>query len=126
MAYLIRFSKPFVGDFRRFSRIIKDHPFYDEREWRYVPDTDSLGLPFRLTKKQFNNSIERTEANTKMSSKCKISFEPDDVKYIIIEKEDQISAMITAIERIKSKYSPSIKKKLITRIISKENIIEDF
>lgn len=126
LAYLIRFVKPYIGDFWRSSGTIKNHHFYDEREWRYVPESDLLGLPFKLSKNQFLNSIERTEANTNMSNKCKINFEPDDIKYIIIEKEDQITSMINAIERIKNKYDSTTMKKLTTRIISKQNIIEDF
>ncbi len=125
-AYLIRFVKPYSGDFWRSSGIIKNHNFYDEREWRYVPDTDLLDLPYRLTKKQFLDSIHKTEANSKISNKCKIHFEPDDIKYIIVEKEDHIESMIRAIERIKEKYDPMTKKKLFTRIISKDSIIEDF
>lgn len=125
---LIRFIKPYIGDFWRSNGTIKNYRFYDEREWRYVPDTLSHGddVPFNLTKKDFLDSIQKKLADDKVSDKFKINFEPDDIKYIIIEKESQIPSMIDAIESIKIKYDANTRKKLISRIISQQNIIDDF
>lgn len=122
---LIRFFKPYTGDFWRTGGIIENYRFYDEREWRFVPDTGELDLPYCLSKEEFFDDFKRVQANNDIAERCVISFEPKDVRFIIVEKEEQIPSMIESIEKIKGKFDSKTKKTLITRIISKECVMED-
>jgi len=56
-----------------------------------------------------------------------LSFTADDIKYIIIEDEDQINTMITSIRDIKgSRYDKDTVDKLVSRIITVRQLKEDF
>jgi len=64
--------------------------------------------------------------NTRLSN-CKIVFTPNDIKYIVISKESERSDFIKMIELVKgSDYNPDELKLLNSKIISVENIKEDF
>lgn len=102
--------------------------FYDEREWRYVPeiDTEKDGIKKFIEKADFKDKYYIDPQNEKLKSK-KLSFEPKDIKYIIVNKESEILAMFERVKQIKGdKYKPDDIKKLQTRIISMEHIREDF
>jgi len=62
--------------------------FYDEREWRYVPKLTQNKLIeiSRLSKKDYMNSIFRAQANSRISGHIKLSFEPDDIKCLSVNK----------------------------------------
>jgi hypothetical protein len=100
--------------------------FYDEREWRYVPEIATNDEWFSIiTKKDFLNNEYRNQQTEKLKSQ-KLSFEPNDIKYIIVEKENEIFPMTQRIQAIKSKYSLQDVETLKARIVSMEQIKEDF
>ena len=55
-----------------------------------------------------------------------LEFTPNDINYIIVEKESEILEIMDAIQRIKSRHPYEDVKLLSTRIISMERITEDF
>lgn len=91
--------------------------FYDEREWRYVPkglkenEYIILDRDYNKLNKQLNN--------------YKLTFEPDDISYIIIEKEEERQEFVQDIWERKENYSEEKKLILITKIISSEQILND-
>lgn len=123
-----RFCKPYEGKFWRNGDYLQGVRFYDEREWRYVPDIEpgkATVTPWML-KKQYLDDIIRSEANEVLADNYSLNFQPDDIKYIIVENEDQILSIIQAVERIKGKYDSDTLKRLTSRILTKQQIIEDF
>ena len=68
------------------------------------------------------------EANDKLGMEAtRLSFNAEDVKYIIIEDEDQINIMIKRVREIKrSRYDEDTVDKLASRIITVRQIREDF
>ena len=98
--------------------------FYNEREWRFIPEGTFQKRPlmYGIPKKSFLNKNELE----KFCQKDILKFEPSDIKYIIVEKEGEIIDIIKEIERIKSKYDDDQKKLLCSRVISAEQILEDF
>lgn len=101
--------------------------FYNEREWRYVPDV-KLGaindLPTTLIFKEhfdkfsiFNNFIRVLYP---------LEFKPSDISYIIISKERERTNMVRKIFLLKYPYSDRTKLLLTTKIISVEQIKNDF
>lgn len=123
---LYSYTKPYQGKMWRNGKYTNDRRFYDEREWRYVPDVDRIDLPRFLSKRHFLNKQHRQDANRDLTNNFVLSFTPNDIKYIIIRNENEILPMIRSIEAIKSKYAPEIVKLLTTRIISVDHIDEDF
>lgn len=115
--YLFTFFKPYEGfDFKTNTEKI----FFDEREWRYVPD-DLLDDNYMIP-----DGDERLQIMQKTVEQKKLSFEPKDVSYIIIEKEDERLEIASTIRGIKGKkYSHNDVETLVTKIISSEQILND-
>jgi Putative abortive phage resistance protein AbiGi, antitoxin len=127
---LIRFTKPYQGEFWRKGKYLEETiRFYDEREWRYVPDL-RLGenelLPW-IKKEDFLKDINRSALNTRLGESYSLRFKPDDVRYIIIEKDIDIIDIVEYIEKnLENQYNKKDIKKLISRVLTKEQIEEDF
>lgn len=124
------YCKPYKGkmwkkESGKFDGNIED--FYEEREWRYIPYLRDSTQPIKLGlfEKEFCDKLIKEKEETKLE-KYKLSFEPNDIKYIIVNKETEIPKMIQKIREIKAKYSDDEKDLLITRIISMEHILADF
>ena len=125
---LLFFTKPYKGRLWRDGRYSKRNViFYDEREWRYIPKMDLKKTAIRdfLWKNEFLNEKTLKENHTKLEKK-KLSFQPKDIKYIIVEKEKEIYDMVSKIRSIKNKFPYEEVEILITRIISMEHIRDDF
>jgi hypothetical protein len=127
----IKFVKPYEGKLWRSGKYCEEKiTFYDEREWRFCPNIPMPPVPNQprsfISKKSFMQPDEIREENI-MLEKFKLSFEPKDVKYIIVDKEDEILEMVNKIINIKqTKYTHADLQILTTRIISMEHIFEDF
>lgn len=124
----IYYSKPYKGsnwDKKNKKFKSKNRTLYNEREWRYIPPENSREqVNFIFKEFYLNDSFIVLQKNL-MRNKI-LSFKPNDIKYIIVNKESEIPNIIEAVELIKSKYSPEEIKLLISRIISLEQIVEDF
>jgi hypothetical protein len=120
------FIKPYEGKLWRNGKYTDKIRFYDEREWRFVPKLPEEILPHRLTKAEYSDPKQKNSANEKLRENSVLKFEPSDIKYIIVQKENEIIDIIKEIERIKRKYDDDKKKLLCSRVISSEQILEDF
>ena len=126
LIYLAMHTKPYEGTQRR-DGSTKSIRFYDEREWRFIPDIKRIGdeelhiIPKNYTKEQI-------EEKNSLLKRHPLVFQPCDVKYIIIEKEGERSSMIKKIARIKStkNYGKEEIELLKSKIISVEQIVGDF
>jgi hypothetical protein len=122
---LLFYSKPYRGRFWRAGAWKPDTCFYDEREWRFVPD----GKPFKdirvLVGDAAQNESERAAATALVTTR--LSFSPSDIRYVIVGAESEILPTIEQLERIKGpKYSWSDVKLLSSRLVSAEQIRADF
>jgi hypothetical protein len=115
--YLFRYLKNYEGSFLKGGMLTRTVNFYNEREWRHVPNTSVLGMD------KYNDQEIRKEYNSKLEA---LGFEPNDIKYIIVDNESEIGVMIKTIREIKSKYPPAVVDILTSRIITSEQIWNDF
>ena len=123
---ILRYVKPFEGNYLRGEKIQDKIKFYDERELRYVPPPEATKHHHLfLTPEKYKDSKIRDEYNS-VVGKAKLSFEPDDIRYIIIRDEDEISSIVDELPKIKGKHSYQTVQKLLTRIITTEQIMRDF
>ncbi len=89
------FTKNYTGLLKRKDVEIPNYRFYDEREWRYVPEGKYLnGAKFSIhlkdylkDKEKYNNSL----------SDIRIEFNHNDITYIIVDKVAEIPQLIKAI-----------------------------
>lgn len=117
---VIRYMKNYQDDLIRGDKTIPNYRFSDEREWRYVLNYLELEQP--LHSAQEDKSI----LNSKISEK-RLEFEPNDIKYVIIDNENEISDFLQILRNAKGKnYTHSDVERLMTRIITTEQIRKDF
>jgi hypothetical protein len=91
---ILRYIKPFEGNYLRGKEMPEKIKFYDERELRYVPPPEMTNnRRLFLTEEQYNDLRTRNKFNS-IVGRLKLSFEPDDIKYIIIKNEDEIFSIV--------------------------------
>lgn len=128
---IMAFTKNYKGTFFRNGRKYINVCFYDEREWRYVPDMGFLfkhEIPSYIPKEVCTDIAKRSEANNKLERpECILRYGPTDIRYIIVAKHEEILPMVDSIHQMKeNKYSYNDLRLLTTRVISMEQILQDF
>jgi len=126
LIYLLMHIKPYEGmQIRNGNK--ESIRFYDEREWRYIPDISRLEDEelHLLTEKYSDEQIKR---KNDLLKEYPLKFEPNDIKYIIIKSENERKDVIKKISEIKSSKSYSFEdiQLLTSKIITVEQINEDF
>lgn len=120
---ILRYIKSYQADLVRGGQVINEYRFSDEREWRYLPKYEE-GKQFICSKELFEeHKVDIVNA----IKNDRLEFEPNDIKYIIIESENEISEFLDLLKTTKGKaYSYHDVERLMTRIITTEQIIKDF
>ncbi len=124
---IFRYMKNYQGDLYREGNIKNDYRFSDEREWRYVPDITS-GSPMAVPLKYYKNKLnaEYIKEIQQQIEEIRLEFTPNDIKYIIIENDDEIAPIIKILKEAKGKnYSYNDVERLTTRILTTEQIETD-
>lgn len=121
---LLRYTKNFKGVFLRRGRRIPSVQFYNEREWRYTPKRNP-NIPFWLSMQNFNTPNVLAQSNNLLANHP-LKFVPKDVKYIIIKDENDIAPMVQFLQNAKARYSFQDVTELTTRIITADQIRNDF
>ncbi len=126
-AYLKPYRDPLTGQ-----------QYYDEREWRYVipytktePGTvppltvfEGKLVPVIGHEKGIEWDIDMFKKNIERD--YMLTFNPSDVKYIIVESDSDIHDIITLMKGLPDKYTSDDIDRLVTRIITCEQLKEDF
>lgn len=119
--FLLRHIKSYEGEFKKHNKTFSNYRFYDEREWRYSPEVGEL-----LDEEKLLNPVTLNRYNLEIKDNV-LKFTPDDINYIILNNDGEIKDMIIALRRIKSpKYDNETIDKLISRILTAEQIKSDF
>ena len=119
-----RYIKNYKGDLiRRDKKIVRDYVFANEREWRYVPPMSEKYLAFipihRIYTEQQKKNYNKTVSH------LKLNFEPDDIKYLIVETENDINALIRHLKQAKNRFSADTIDRLASRILTYQQIEND-
>jgi hypothetical protein len=118
---------------RKGRKEIKKYRFADEREWRYVPPLDNSSLSHSLHNDLNRQVIPFVPISSIKTEKLKrelnssishigLPFEPEDIRYLIVERDDEISGLITHLELVKGRFSPDTLNRLKSRILTAEQI----
>ncbi|MCG8208374.1 abortive infection system antitoxin AbiGi family protein [Tenacibaculum finnmarkense] len=126
---VLRYIKNYQGDLNRVDKkTIKDYRFSDEREWRFVMNTNIKQRPFAMipeTTTEAQTSRAKKTHNDKIKNQ-KLKFLPEDISYIIIKSENQRDSVIQALEKANGEQAHKAVKRLTSRIISTEQLVTDF
>jgi len=122
---LVRYLKPYEGNFRKNNDLYKKFRFYDEKEWRFVPPSSNHEFDYILPRDEFKYKQIRDLRN-QILRKIRLKFQPKDIKYLIVKDESEISWIIQELKRIKNKYPIATIEILTSRIITSEQIADDF
>ena len=123
---ILRFIKPYEGEFVHNGRVIEKVRFYDEKEWRFVPKVNARyeKQGFGLTEDEYKSDL-KTRLEDSFRKEAKLKFEPNDVRYLIIRDDKEIRLLVEALKLIKSKYDPATIEILISRIMTCDQIEHD-
>lgn len=119
---LFRYIKTYERDLQRDGKMIKNYKFYNEREWRYTPDIEKK--PMIVSAKLYQ--ADKDKFNSKVSD---IYLLPgiNDIKYVILKSEDEISDLIDFLRKqFKKSSTAGDLDTLITRIVTVQQIKTDF
>jgi hypothetical protein len=100
--------------------------FYDEREWRWVPNHLTGEWRFGIDPSMFVDGRPPVRESDMLRADARLIFEPEDIRYIVVARDEEILPMREALLRIKERYSKQDKLLLTTRLISAQQIQEDF
>jgi hypothetical protein len=119
------FSKNYSGHLKRKLVDDKNYRFYDEREWRLVPNNDELNrASFSISSTDYNKDKDRY--NNPISS-IRYQFDASDISYIIVDKTNQIPNVINTVRTAySSKCTAQELDILFSKICSTEQIIGDY
>lgn len=121
---IYRYIKNYDGELERANQPLNEnYRFADDREWRYVPNINSEIRPFvpistirtRAQKQQLNASIDN----------YRLSFEPEDIKYLVVERDDQRIDLINHLEQVKHRFDEVTRRRLASRILTIDQILKD-
>lgn len=117
------FTKNYSGLLKRKSVEIADYKFYDEREWRLVPESKDLkGAKFSIHMKDYEK--DKKKYNESISG-IRYKFSPKDISYIIVEKNSEIPKVIKVL-RDNYKCTTGEFDILLSKICSAKQIVEDY
>ncbi len=116
------YCKNYQGDLSRKQRLVKtDYRFYDEREWRLVPDNKMLKgqspildiSVYQLDRQHYNDNI----------SNILLPFEINDISYIIVKNESEVKEIYGLLQSVTHRELIDL---TAIRVLTSEQIISDF
>jgi len=123
MIDFLKFIKPYKGRWHKgkpIEDIKEDITYYNEREWRYCPLLDDYKVLLGETE---DNKKLKDILNQELKPKL-ITFIPDEIKFIVIKRKEEIDEFVEEIKKLE--LEPAQENKLITKIISFQEISEDY
>ena len=119
---IMRYFKTFEGLFTFRTKGSKELniKFYDEREWRYVPNH----IKFRGMEVLLEENFAKLK--DKSLPDYKLAFTPKDIKYLIVSTDKEISPLIKSIKDSERNYSYKDVELLHSRIMTIDQIKNDF
>ncbi|MDR2283805.1 MAG: hypothetical protein LBE37_11375 [Sphingobacterium sp.] len=120
-----RYIKNYEGELIRQGNLTNpNYRFADEREWRFVPKLNTQGvLPF-VAISNIKTTEQKEFCNRKVEN-IKLEFTPEDIKYLVVESESDITDLINHLQNAKRHFNTEIRNKLASRILTSEQIIKD-
>lgn len=128
----VMYIKNYEGTLTREGETTEKFRFADEREWRYVPPITEQGIPPFVAKSNIDSPTKKSKYNN-LAQDIRLKFEPNDIKYLIVESDSDINHLIShlKVEKLKKDadlnkhYDSEILDRLSSRILTAEQIYRD-
>lgn len=124
-----RYMKNYEGDLIREIEgkmvTTPNYRFADEREWRYVPPFETEGVEPFIAISRIDSKPKKDKYNSEISH-IRLPFQPEDIKYLIVERDEDILDLIRHLDIAKQRFDPNTKKRLTSRILTLDQIKNDF
>lgn len=121
--FILANSKPTAG-----QMIVSGKPvekvFYQESEWRFVPQHDDIAL--HLRREDYENEEKLAVWHEKTSEFAMLKFLPSDVRYIFVPKDADIPGIMNFLQVELDGYPNADLKLLMSRVTSLESMSVDF
>lgn len=119
------YAKNYSGPLKRKNVNAKNYKFYDEREWRLIPDSNTINNEkFSVSLKYYKKN--KSKYNDRIAD-CRLTFESADISYIIVKETSEIHDMISF---LRNNYSERCSANeldiLFSKICSTEQIMADY
>jgi Putative abortive phage resistance protein AbiGi, antitoxin len=122
---LIAYTKPTIGKAWRNDMVQeKEVPFYDERDWRYVPDVPWLKSPF-LNHEEYSDDSKKTHLHEAFRTKCPLHIHADDIQYLVLPDEPDETNILELAKFLNTLYTPDDAMLVTTTIMTVGCIHED-
>jgi hypothetical protein len=122
MRYLLAHTKPTSGKMV-IDGVPVEKEFYQESEWRYVPQHEAIRPYIRKPKFEDKNELDKENSLTKAN--CIIKFGPNDIRYIFVKSDADIPNIINFIQTSLDNFSAVELKVLMSRVVSLESLSVD-
>lgn len=125
LLWLKSHTKNYSGFLKRCNIEEPNYKFYDEREWRLVPEASSISnCPISIREQEY--LAEKDKYNSKLEGfRCLIQFPY--ISYIIVKTEDEVSHIIDFLSReFYDKYTGKELNLLFSKVCSIEQIQNDY
>lgn len=120
----LRYIKNYKGDLiRPGKKTIHNYVFANEREWRFVPPISDDILSF-VPIDQITTPQQKSRFNQNVNH-IRLHFQPDDIKYLIVEKDSDINPLIAHLRIAKVGFPDEMVDRLSSRILTYEQIEKD-
>ena len=121
---ILRFSKPYEGALVRKGETFDDYKFYNEREWRFVPEMEFDGIKPALYVKEYEKFKKKNPKKPHITN-ISLKFKPEDIQYIIVENESDITKILKFLSEIDGWSSHKKIQLLFTKILTSTQIYQD-
>lgn len=121
-----KYLKPYEGNWHKGKPSKETITYYNEREWRFCPSIDDFEILFeKELKKHYKTNITKhiERRNKSLQKFSSVKFTPDVIKYIIVNKENEVEEFAEWIEK---NIPTKDQSKLTPKLISFEKIENDF
>lgn len=119
------FTKNYSGLLKRKNIEILDYKYYDEREWRFVPESKDLkGAKFSIHLKDY---LRNKDKFNEQIADIRIGFKAHEITYIIVENTSEIPELIKILRKhFTDKLTENELDLLFSKICSTRQIQEDY
>jgi len=120
-----RYIKNYEGELWRDGKLENNnYRFADEREWRFVPNLETEGVRPFVGISNIRTKRQKREFNSKVNH-IRLRFTPDDIKYLVVEADNDITDLINHLHQAKSRFDSETRNRLASRILTIEQIEKD-
>lgn len=123
---IYRYIKNYDGELWRHGELQNDnYRFANEREWRFVPDFAKSNIRAFIPKEEIETDEAKVFFNNK-ASHIRLPFQPEDIKYLVVEKDDDRLPLIDHLNIVKGiRFDENTIKRLSSRILTVDQIKYD-